>query len=35
MRFALMAGALAVEGEGPAGVPSRAAIESRLAMVAA
>ena len=33
--FALAAGALAVEGSGLAGVPTRAAIESRLARVAA
>ena len=35
MRFALAAGALAVEAEGIAGIPTRAAIEQRLEMVAA
>jgi hypothetical protein len=35
IRFALAAGALAVEGEGIAGIPTRAAIERRLEMVAA
>jgi len=35
LRFALAAGALAVEGFGLAGVPTRTAIESRLARVAA
>ncbi len=35
MRFALAAGALAVEAPGLAGIPSRAAIERRLEMVAA
>ena len=35
MRFALVAGALAVENEGIAGIPTRVAIERRLEMVAA
>jgi 1D-myo-inositol 3-kinase len=35
MRFALVAGSLAVEGEGVAGIPNRAAIERRFAQVAA
>jgi sugar/nucleoside kinase (ribokinase family) len=35
MNFALMAGALAVEGRGIDGIPTRRAIESRLATVAA
>lgn len=35
MRFALVAGALAVEGRGIAGIPDRAAIEERIEQVAA
>lgn len=35
MRFALVAGALAVEGKGIAGIPNRAAIEERIEQVAA